>query len=77
MEIIEFKFSKDDSCHKLSLKHPVYQIMEALGRLKPGQAVRVGADDFDWAQTIEIVTRGAGYSVVRERDNPPVLLIWK
>jgi hypothetical protein len=51
--------------------------METLGRLKPGQAVRVGADDFDWAQTIEIVARGADYSVVRERDNPPVLLIWK
>jgi hypothetical protein len=51
--------------------------MEASGRLKPGQAVRVGADDFDRAQTIEIVTRGAGYSVVRERDNQPVLLIWK
>jgi hypothetical protein len=69
--------SKDDSCHKLGLRHPVYQIMEASGRLKPGQAVRVGADDFDWAQTIEIVTRGADYSVVKERDNPPVLLIWK
>ncbi len=27
--------------------------METLGRLKPGQAVRVGAGDFDWAQTIE------------------------
>jgi hypothetical protein len=39
--------SKDDSCHKLGLRHPVYQIMEASGRLKPGQAVRVGADDFD------------------------------
>ncbi len=45
--------SKDDSCHKLGLRHPVYQIMETLGRLKPGQAVRVGASDFDWAQTIE------------------------
>jgi hypothetical protein len=39
--------------------------------------MRVEADDFDWAQTIEIVMRGADYSVVRERDNPPVLLIWK
>ena len=47
MEIIEFKFSKDGSCHKLGLRHPVYQIMEVLGRFKPGQAVRVGADDFD------------------------------
>jgi TusA-related sulfurtransferase len=51
--------------------------MEALGRLKPGQVVRVETDDFDWAQTIEIVARGAGYSVSRERDNPPVLLIWR
>jgi hypothetical protein len=55
----------------------VYQIVETSGRLKPGQAVRVGADDFDWAQTIEIVARSAGYSVSRERDDPPVLLIWK
>ena len=77
VEIVEFRFSKDDSCHKLGLRHPVYQIMEALGRLKPGQAVRVETDDFDWAQTIEIVARGAGYSVSRERDNPPVLLIWR
>jgi TusA-related sulfurtransferase len=73
----DIRFSKDDSCHKLGLRHPVYQIMEALGRLKPGQAVRVETDDFDWAQTIEIVARGAGYSVSRERDNPPVLLIWR
>jgi len=39
--------------------------------------VRVEADDFDWAQTIEVVARGAGYSVSKERDDPPVLLIWK
>jgi hypothetical protein len=39
--------------------------------------VRVETDDFDWAQTIEIVARGAGCSVSRERDNPPVLLIWR
>jgi TusA-related sulfurtransferase len=77
VEILEFRFSRDDSCHKLGLRHPVYQIMETLGRLKPGQAVRVETDDFDWAQTIEIVARGAGYSVSRERDNPPVLLIWR
>jgi len=77
VEILEFRFSRDDSCHKLGLRHPVYQIMEALGRLKPGQAVRVETDDFDWAQTIEIVARGAGYSVSRERDDPPVLLIWR
>lgn len=29
MEILEFRFSRDDSCHKLGLRHPVYQIMEA------------------------------------------------
>jgi hypothetical protein len=57
VEILEFRFSKDDSCHKLGLRHPVYQIVEALGRLKPGQAVRVETDDFDWAQTVEIVAR--------------------
>ncbi len=47
MEILEFRFSKDDSCHKLDLRHPVYQIMETLGRLKPGQAVRVETDDLE------------------------------
>lgn len=77
MEILEFRLSKDDSCHKLGLRRAVYQIMETLGRPKPGQAVRVEADDFDWAQTIEVVARGAGYSVSKERDDPPVLLIWK
>jgi TusA-related sulfurtransferase len=51
--------------------------METLGMLKPGQAVWVETDDFDWAQTIEIVARGAGYSVSSERNDPPVLLIWK
>ncbi|MFZ8808159.1 MAG: hypothetical protein ACO2PN_08640 [Pyrobaculum sp.] len=55
----------------------MYQIKETLGRPKPGRAVRVEADDFDWAQTIEVVARGAGYSVSKERDDPPVLLIWK
>ncbi len=78
MEVItEFKFSREDSCHKLGLRHPIYHIMEVLQRLKPGQAVKVETDDFDWAQTIEIVARGAGFSVDRERNNPPVLLIWK
>jgi len=51
--------------------------METLGRPKPGRGVRVDADDFDWAQTIEVVARGAGYSVSKERDDPAVLLIWK
>jgi hypothetical protein len=74
---IKFRFSKDDSYHKLGFKHYVYQIMETLGMLKPGQAVRVETDDFDWAQTIEIVTRSAGYSVSSERDDLLVLLIWK
>jgi len=51
--------------------------METLRRLKPGQAVRVETDNFDWAQAIEIVARGAEYSVSSERDDLPVLLIWK
>jgi len=69
--------NSDDSYHKLGFKHSVYQIMKTLGRLKPGQAVRVETDDFDLAQTIEIVARGTGYSVSSEMDDLPVLLIWK
>ena len=51
--------------------------METWGRLKPDQAVRVETDDFNLAQTIEIVACGTGYSVSSERDDLPVLLIWK
>ncbi|AET33322.1 hypothetical protein [Pyrobaculum ferrireducens] len=66
MIVTRFEFSRDDSCHKLGLRHPVYAVLEKLRQLGPGEGVEVVTDDFDWALTIETVARGAAYEVARE-----------
>lgn len=67
MDIVAtYQFSKDDSCHKLGLKHPVYTVLEKLKQLAPGQGIEVITDDFDLALTMEIIAKEANYGVIRE-----------
>ncbi len=69
MEIVErLKFSKEESCEKLGLKHPVYILLDKAKDLEPGKAIEIATDDHDWAITIRTVMSNAGYKVLEERE---------
>jgi uncharacterized protein (DUF2249 family) len=63
--VATYRFSRDDSCHKLGLRHPAYLVMEKMKELGPGQALEVVTDDYDWALTIEMIAKGANYGIER------------
>ncbi|MEL9989926.1 MAG: hypothetical protein QXP98_03815 [Thermoproteus sp.] len=72
--VAKYTFSREDSCHKLGLKHPAYILMEHLQRLSPDEAVEAVTDDYDWALTIEAIARSAGFKVERREAAPNVVL---
>ncbi|ABP50482.1 MULTISPECIES: hypothetical protein [Pyrobaculum] len=76
--VARYSFSRDDSCHKMGLRHPAYILMEHLQRLAPGEAVEAATDDADWALTIETIAKAAGFKVEKRAEGPvAVLLIQK
>lgn len=71
------RFSKEDSCQKLGLRHPVYILLEKLKELRRGEAVQIAVDDYDWAAAIETIVESAGFAVEkREEGREIVFTIW-